>query len=145
MTMNLTRALICLPALFAINVLAASNTPAVPDAATVAAPDAHLDYPPGKAPKFWSVATAETIMARWPDYNLAYHASWTYVHGYALYGFDMLYRATGDKKILRLHQALHRQAHRRKRRLPGRGRRPQARASDRLHQPGQHDDRQHAS
>ena len=82
--MNLTRALICLPALFAINVLAASNTPAVPDAATDAAPDAHLDYPPGKAPKFWSIATAETIMARWPDYNLAYHASWTYVHGYAL-------------------------------------------------------------
>ena len=98
MTMNLPRALICLPALFAINVLAATNTPAVPDAATVAAPDAHLDYPPGKAPKFWSVATAETIMARWPDYSLAYHASWTYVHGYALYGFDMLYRATGDKR-----------------------------------------------
>ena len=72
--MNLTRALICLPVLFAMNGQAATNTPAIPDAATAAAPDAHLAYPPGKAPKFWSVATAETIMARWPDYNLAYHA-----------------------------------------------------------------------
>jgi rhamnogalacturonyl hydrolase YesR len=72
--------------------------PAVPDAATAAAPQAHLDYPPGQAPRFWSVATAETIMARWPDYNRAYHASWTYVHGYTLCGFDMLYRATGDQR-----------------------------------------------
>lgn len=96
--MHLARALICLPSLFAMTGLAATNTPTIPDAATAAAPDAHLAYPPGKAPRFWSVATAETIMARWPDYNLAYHASWTYVHGYALYGFDMLYRATGDKR-----------------------------------------------
>lgn len=82
-------------------VFAGSNAGAVVvlDAAAASAdPNARLDYTPGQAPRFWSVATAETIMARWPDYNLAYHGSWTYVHGYALYGFDMLYRATGDKR-----------------------------------------------
>jgi hypothetical protein len=86
------------------NAPAATNAPVVTkasmvaDAAATAVPDAHLDYTPGKAPKFWSIATAETIMARWPDYSKAYFSSWTYVNGYALYGFDMLYRATGDKK-----------------------------------------------
>jgi unsaturated rhamnogalacturonyl hydrolase len=98
MVMTLTPALICLPGLFAINVLAAANSPTVADVASTAVPDAHLTYPPGKAPKFWSIATAETIMARWPDYLKAYFNSWTYVNGYALCGFDMLYRATGDKK-----------------------------------------------
>jgi rhamnogalacturonyl hydrolase YesR len=53
---------------------------------------------PGQAPKFWSVAAADTIMARWPDYSKAYFNAWTYVNGYELLGFDMLYRATGDKK-----------------------------------------------
>jgi len=76
-----------------------TNPSTVTDAAAAsAAPDARLDYTPGKAPEFWSIATAETIMARWPDYNRAYHASWTYVHGYTLCGFEMLYRATGDKR-----------------------------------------------
>jgi unsaturated rhamnogalacturonyl hydrolase len=68
------------------------------DAAATAVPDAHLGYVPGRAPRFWSVAAAETVMARWPDYSKAYFNSWTYVNGYELYGFDMLYRATGDKK-----------------------------------------------
>jgi unsaturated rhamnogalacturonyl hydrolase len=75
-----------------------AQTPAIPDAAVTASPEARLDYPPGQAPKFWSVAAAETVMARWPDYAKAYFNSWTYVNGYELYGFDMLYRATGDKK-----------------------------------------------
>jgi unsaturated rhamnogalacturonyl hydrolase len=76
-----------------------TNPPVVRDAAAASAdPNAHLDYAPGKAPRYWSIATAETIMARWPDYKLAYHGPWTYVHGYSLYGFDMLYRATGDRK-----------------------------------------------
>ncbi len=103
--MTFKPALMCLPGLFMIGILSAANPPAAPRAPAVAdaaaasaVPDAHLDYVPGKAPRFWSVATAETIMARWPDYNRAYHASWTYVHGYALYAFDMLYRATGDKR-----------------------------------------------
>ncbi len=73
--------------------------PVVTDAAAASAdPNARLDYAPGKAPRFWSIATAETIMARWPEYSRAYHASWTYVHGYTLYGFEMLYRATGDQR-----------------------------------------------
>ena len=67
-------------------------------AATAAEPEAHLPYAPGQAPKFWSVAAADTIMARWPDYSKAYFNAWTYVNGYELLGFDMLYRATGDKK-----------------------------------------------
>ncbi len=92
-------ALSCLSGMFLIGVASGADRPVIPDAAAAsAAPDAHLDYTPGQTPRFWSVATAETIMARWPDYNRAYHASWTYVHGHALYGFDMLYRATGDKR-----------------------------------------------
>jgi len=68
------------------------------DATIAANPNAHLAYAPGKVPKFWSVATAETIMARWPAFNLAYHASWTYVHGYTLAAFERLYRDTGDPR-----------------------------------------------
>ncbi|HSL22435.1 MAG TPA: glycoside hydrolase family 88 protein [Vicinamibacterales bacterium] len=75
----------------------ATVTP-VEDAAASAAPGARLPYAPGKVPAFWSVATAETVMGRWPDYNLAYHGSWTYVHGYVLRGFERLYRATGDRR-----------------------------------------------
>jgi len=71
----------------------------MPDAAAAtAAPDARLAYPPGKPPPSWAVATAETIMARWPEYNRAYHASWTYVHGYALCAFERLYRDTDDRR-----------------------------------------------
>lgn len=80
------------------HVRAAPADAPVPDAAATAVPGAHLDYAPGKAPRLWSVAAADTIMARWPDYSQAYWNSWTYVHGYAFHGFDMLYRATGDKK-----------------------------------------------
>ncbi len=71
---------------------------AEPDAATTAIPGAHLDYAPGKAPQFWSMALADTIMARWPDFTKAYFNGWTYVNGYALRGFEMLYQSTGDKK-----------------------------------------------
>jgi rhamnogalacturonyl hydrolase YesR len=61
-------------------------------------PSAHLNYAPGRAPRFWSVATADTIMARWPDFTQAYDNGWTYVNGYTLYGFELLYRATGERK-----------------------------------------------
>ncbi len=64
------------------------------------APNATLPYTPGKAPEFWSVATAETVMARYPDYRTAYYKDFSYVHGYMFYGFEMLYKATGDKKYL---------------------------------------------
>jgi unsaturated rhamnogalacturonyl hydrolase len=73
-------------------------TPVVRDAAATAVPGAHLDCAPGQPPKFWSVAAAETIMARWPDYSKAYFNAWTYVNGYELYGFEMLSRATGDPR-----------------------------------------------
>ena len=63
-------------------------------------PEAHLEYPPGKSPKFWSKATAETIMQRYPDYRIAYWKDWTYVQGYMFCGFEMLYKATGDKRYL---------------------------------------------
>lgn len=63
-------------------------------------PNAHLDYTPGKAPQFWSIATAQTIMARYPDYRTAYWKDWTYVQGYMFYGFEMLYNLTGDKVYL---------------------------------------------
>ncbi len=77
-----------------------TNTPAIPDAAASAVPGAHLDYAPGQPPKFWSVATAETIMARWPDYSQAYFNAWTYVNGYALCAFERLGRDTGDPRYL---------------------------------------------
>lgn len=82
-------------------VFPATNAPASPpvrDAATSAVPGAHLDYAPGQPPKFWSVAAADTVMARWPDFTKAYFNGWTYVNGYELFGFEMLYRETGDKK-----------------------------------------------
>jgi unsaturated rhamnogalacturonyl hydrolase len=63
-------------------------------------PNARLPYTSGKAPEFWSVATAETVMARYPDYRTAYYKDFSYVHGYMFYGFEMLYKATGDKKYL---------------------------------------------
>jgi rhamnogalacturonyl hydrolase YesR len=50
------------------------------------------------APQSWAIATADTIMRRYPDYRTAYFRPWTYVHGYVLFGFEMLYRSTGDKK-----------------------------------------------
>ncbi len=65
---------------------------------TPADPQAHLNYAPGETPKYWSVAAADSVMARWPDFTQAYFNGWTYVNGYELYGFEMLYRATGDKK-----------------------------------------------
>ncbi|MCE5185931.1 MAG: glycoside hydrolase family 88 protein [Planctomycetaceae bacterium] len=68
------------------------------DAAATAVPQARLNYRPGEQPPFWSVATAETVMARWPDYRQAYWNAWTYVNGHTLYGFEMLYKATGDKR-----------------------------------------------
>jgi unsaturated rhamnogalacturonyl hydrolase len=75
-----------------------ASAPVERDAATTAMPGAHLDYAPGQPPKFWSIAAADTIMARWPDFSQAYFNSWTYVNGYELYGFELLSRATGDPK-----------------------------------------------
>ena len=59
----------------------------------------------GKTPESWAIATADSVMKRYPDYRKAHPASyfpcpWTYVHGYHLIGFEKLYRSTGDKKYL---------------------------------------------
>src|SRR5579884_1701852 len=96
------------PAVFAADAPAAPTAPAVPPTpppkprrgTSPGVPGAHLDYKPGQPPPFWSVATAETIMARYPDYREAYWKPWSYCHGYVFRGFEMLYRATGDKKYL---------------------------------------------
>ncbi|HET9571664.1 MAG TPA: glycoside hydrolase family 88 protein [Bacteroidales bacterium] len=63
-------------------------------------PNARLPYKQDKAPKSWTVATAQTIMARYPDYRKAYWKDWSYVHGYMFYGFEMLYNQTGDARYL---------------------------------------------
>ena len=76
-----------------------STTVALRKYTSPADPLAHLDYAAGDRAKFWSVATAQSIMVRWPDYTKAYDNGWTYVNGYGLYGFEMLYRATGDPKF----------------------------------------------
>lgn len=70
------------------------------DAAKTAVPHARLGYEPGKRPDFWSIATAKTIMARWPDFSKAYFNSWTYVNGYVLCGFEMLAQYTGDEQYI---------------------------------------------
>jgi len=67
-----------------------------PDAANTAVAGARLDYAFAKAPNFWSVAAAQSAMARWPDYTRAYFSAWTYVNSYMSCAFERLYRATGD-------------------------------------------------
>ena len=62
--------------------------------------DAKLNHAPGVAPQFWSVVTAETLMARYPDYRTAYWKPWTYVQGYAFHTFERLHELTGDKRYL---------------------------------------------
>ena len=81
--------------------LAANNASYIPNAVTAmvsADSQAHLNYMPGATPQFWSVAAAETVMARWPDFTKAYFNAWTYVNGYELCGFEKLWRATGGEK-----------------------------------------------
>lgn len=63
-------------------------------------PEAHLDYAPGSAPKFWSIAAADTILARHPDFRRAYWRDWTYMNGYVLLGIEQAYRATGNAQYL---------------------------------------------
>jgi unsaturated rhamnogalacturonyl hydrolase len=63
-------------------------------------PEARLNYQPGLAPRLWSLATAETLMARYPDYRSAYWKPWTYVQGYAFRAFELLYDATKDPRYL---------------------------------------------
>jgi rhamnogalacturonyl hydrolase YesR len=52
------------------------------------------------APKAWSIAMAETIMKRNPGTPQDRLARWSYWKGYTLLGFEMLWRATGDRRYL---------------------------------------------
>jgi unsaturated rhamnogalacturonyl hydrolase len=63
-------------------------------------PEARLDYAPGKAPALWSVALAESIMARHPDFRRAYWKPWNYAAGYVLCDFERIYRANGDRRYM---------------------------------------------
>lgn len=63
-------------------------------------PNAKLNYQPGVSPSSWAVATAESVMARYPDYRKAYWKDWSYVQGYMFFGFERLYQLTGDKRYL---------------------------------------------
>jgi unsaturated rhamnogalacturonyl hydrolase len=65
-----------------------------------AVPGASLDYTPGVAPRYWSVAAARTVMARWPDYAQAYFNAWTYVNGYMACALERLYEDTGEKAYM---------------------------------------------
>jgi len=70
------------------------------DATNTAVPGAHLSYTPCKKPEFWSVAAAQSAMARWPDYTKAYFNAWTYVNGYMACAFERLYKDTGDQSYM---------------------------------------------
>ena len=67
------------------------------------APAQPADAPPAAThppPKSWSVATAESIIKRNPGGPNDRLAPWTYFKGFPLYGFEMLWRSTGDPRYL---------------------------------------------
>lgn len=53
---------------------------------------------PDAPPKLWSIAHANSIMARFPDPDNIPHRAWCYNQGYILSGFEMLVDLTGDQK-----------------------------------------------
>lgn len=61
---------------------------------------ARLDYKMNEAPKLWSVAAAQSLMSRYPDFTQTYWNAWTYVHGYMACAFERLYKDTNDKRYL---------------------------------------------
>lgn len=62
--------------------------------------DAHLNYKTGEFPPSWSVAAAQSLMARYPDFIQTYWNAWTYVHGYMACALERLYKDTNDKAYL---------------------------------------------
>ena len=48
--------------------------------------------------KNWSIALADTILARFPDPDTIPYRRWCYVQGYVLCGFEKLWSYTGDPK-----------------------------------------------
>jgi rhamnogalacturonyl hydrolase YesR len=54
--------------------------------------------PTDSTPRSWAVAMADTIMKRNPGTPQDRLARWSYWKGYTLAGFEMLWRATGERK-----------------------------------------------
>jgi rhamnogalacturonyl hydrolase YesR len=55
---------------------------------------------PAQAPRYWSIALADTLMKRntgAPEESLT---RWSYWKGYTLNGFEMLWQSTGDRRYL---------------------------------------------
>lgn len=63
-------------------------------------PDAKLGYTPGETPMDLALPLAETVMARYPDYRLAYWKDYTYVQGYMFEAMDRLGQLTGNPDYL---------------------------------------------
>ncbi|MGP8246834.1 MAG: glycoside hydrolase family 105 protein [Bryobacteraceae bacterium] len=54
----------------------------------------------GSTPPSWAIAMADTLMKRNPGTPQDRLARWSYWKGYTLLGFEMLWRATGDRRYL---------------------------------------------
>lgn len=63
-------------------------------------PDARLNYQPGEAFMQLALPLSETVMARYPDYRMAYWKDYTYVQGYMFDAMDRLGQLTGEDKYL---------------------------------------------
>lgn len=59
-------------------------------------PEACLPYMPGEAPNELAIPLAQTVMARYPDYRVAYWKDYTYVQGYMFEAMDRLAVLTKD-------------------------------------------------
>ncbi|WP_300698225.1 glycoside hydrolase family 88 protein [uncultured Bacteroides sp.] len=62
--------------------------------------EAKLGYTPGVTPPHLALPLAETVMARYPDYRMAYWKDYTYVQGYMFEAMDRLGQLTADNKYL---------------------------------------------
>ena len=63
-------------------------------------PEAKLGYTPGVTPEYLAIPLSETVMARYPDYRMAYWKDYTYVQGYMFEAIDRLGQLTGDSRYL---------------------------------------------
>lgn len=61
---------------------------------------AKLAYTPGMPLKQLAIPLSETVMARYPDYRMAYWKNYTYVQGYMFEAMNRLGQLTGDTKYL---------------------------------------------
>ena len=62
--------------------------------------NAKLDYSPDIQLKQLALPLSETVMARYPDYRMAYWKNYTYVQGYMFEAMDRLGQVTGDAKYI---------------------------------------------